>query len=101
MKYSDNDFVNLSTFKLFSQNVRPIINSRYPKLPTQKIMTLMAAYWREFLEIKGSQNSLNNSLTESNNDQEGNDRMEIDESRSCNFNSTTKSFSSSSNSCSR
>jgi chromodomain-helicase-DNA-binding protein 4 len=82
MKYSDNDFVNLSTFKLFSQNVRPIINQRYPKLPTQKIMTLMAAYWREFLEIKGSQNSLNTALTESNNDQEGNDRMETDESRS-------------------
>ena len=82
MKYSDNDFVNLSTFKLFSQNIRPIINSRYPKLPTQKIMTLMAAYWREFLEIKGSQNTSNNTLTESNNDQEGSDRMDIDESRS-------------------
>jgi chromodomain-helicase-DNA-binding protein 4 len=82
MKYSDNDFVNLSTFKLFSQNIRPIINSRYPKLPIQKIMTLMAAYWREFLEIKGSQNTSNNSLTESNNDQEGSDRMDIDESRS-------------------
>ena len=40
MKYSDSDFVNLSTFKLFSQNIRPIINSRYPKLPTQKIMTI-------------------------------------------------------------
>jgi chromodomain-helicase-DNA-binding protein 4 len=82
MKYSDNDFVNLSTFKLFSQYVRPTINQRYPKLPTQKIMTLMAAYWREFLEIKASQNSINTSLTESNNDQEGNDRMEMDESRS-------------------
>ena len=95
MKYSDNDYVNLSTFKLFSQNVRPIINSRYPKLPTQKIMTLMAAYWREFLELKGSQNSSNNTLTESNNDQEENDRMEIDEPR------ITKSFTSSSNSYSR
>jgi chromodomain-helicase-DNA-binding protein 4 len=78
MKYSDNDYVNLSTFKLFSQNVRPIINSRYPKLPTQKIMTLMAAYWREFLELKGSQNVSNNTLTESNNDHDG---MDIDEPR--------------------
>jgi hypothetical protein len=81
MKYSDNDYVNLSTFKLFSQNVRPIINSRYPKLPIQKIMTLMAAYWREFLELKGAQNSLNNTLTDSNNDHDGNDRMETDEPR--------------------
>ncbi|CAF1281866.1 unnamed protein product [Rotaria sordida] len=82
MKYSDNDYVNLSTFKLFSQNVRPIINSRYPKLPTQKIMTLMAAYWREFLELKGTLNtSTNNTLTESNNDHDVNDRMDIDEPR--------------------
>ncbi|CAF4483501.1 unnamed protein product, partial [Rotaria sp. Silwood2] len=82
MKYSDNDYVNLSTFKLFSQNVRPIINSRYPKLPTQKIMTLMAAYWREFLELKGTLNSSsNNTLTESNNDHDGNDRMDTDEPR--------------------
>ena len=66
---------------LFSQNIRPIINSRYPKLPTQKIMTLMAAYWREFLEIKGSHNVSNNTLTESHNDQEGSDRMDVDESR--------------------
>jgi chromodomain-helicase-DNA-binding protein 4 len=82
MKYSDNDFVNLSTFKLFSQHIRPIINSRYPKLSTQKIMTLMAAHWREFLEIKSSQNTTVHSFTESNNDQEENDRMDIDESRS-------------------
>jgi chromodomain-helicase-DNA-binding protein 4 len=81
MKYSDNDYVNLSTFKLFSQNVRPIINSRYPKLPTQKIMTLMAAYWREFLELKGTQNTFNSTLTDSNNDHDNNDRMEIDEPR--------------------
>ena len=82
MKYHDSDYVNLSTFKLFSQNVRPIINARYPKLPTQKIMTLMAAYWREFLELKSIQNSSNNSLTELNNDRDGHDRMEIDEPRS-------------------
>ena len=82
MKYTDNDYVNLSTFKLFSQNVRPIINSRYPKLATQKIMTLMAAYWREFLELKGSQNSSNNTLTDSNNDHDNSDRMDIDEPRS-------------------
>ncbi len=59
-----------------------MINSRYPKLQTQKIMTLLAAYWREFLEIKGSQNTIAQSLTESNNDQEETDRMDIDELRS-------------------
>ncbi|CAF1121099.1 unnamed protein product [Adineta ricciae] len=80
MKYTENDYVNLSTFKLFSQNVRPIINSRYPKLPTQKIMTLMAAYWREFLELKGAQQNVsNNTLTDSNNDH---DAMDTDEPRS-------------------
>ena len=82
MKYSENDFVNLSTYKLFSQQVRPIINPRCPKLPTQKIMALITAYWREFLEIKSSQNTAAHALTESNNDQEESDRMDIDESRS-------------------
>ncbi|CAF4757280.1 unnamed protein product, partial [Rotaria magnacalcarata] len=57
-------------------------NSRYPKLATQKVMTLMAAYWREFLELKISQTSSNNNLNESINDQEGSDRMDMDESRS-------------------
>ncbi|CAF0863016.1 unnamed protein product [Adineta ricciae] len=82
IKYTDNDYVNLSTFKLYSQNIRPILNSRYPRLATQKMMTLMAAYWREFLEKKSSQTVSNNTLTDSHNDFEGNDRMETDESRS-------------------
>jgi len=83
MKYMDQDFVNFSTFKLFSQNVRPLINTRYPKLPTQKIMTLMAAFWREFLELKSNQNS-SSTLTESttSNNQNENDSMEIEEPRS-------------------
>ncbi|CAF4037555.1 unnamed protein product [Adineta steineri] len=91
MKYSDSDYVNLSTFKLFSQTIRPIIHSNYPKLATQKTMTLMAAYWREFLEIKSSQTFSNNTLTESNNDQEGNDRMETDETHSTTTTSTNRS----------
>ncbi|CAF0756319.1 unnamed protein product [Adineta ricciae] len=82
IKYTDNDYVNLSTFKLYSQNIRPILNSRYPRLATQKMMTLMAAYWREFLEKKSSQTISNNTLTDSHNDFEGNDHMETDESRS-------------------
>jgi chromodomain-helicase-DNA-binding protein 4 len=81
MKYTDNDYVNLSTFKLFSQNVRPIINSRYPKLPTQKIMALMAAYWREFLELKANQNAPSQTLTDANNDHDSHDRMDTDEPR--------------------
>ena len=28
----------------FHKQIRPMINGRYPKVPTQKIMTLMAAY---------------------------------------------------------
>ena len=75
MKYTDNDYVNLSTFKLFSQHVRPIINTRHPKLPTQKIMTLMAAYWREFLELKANQSASNNSLTDADHE------MDVDEPR--------------------
>ena len=82
MKYTDNDFVNLSTFKLFQQHIRPLIISRYPKLSAQKIGALMAAYWREFLERKGSQNATTHSFTESNNEPEETDRMDMDELRS-------------------
>ena len=43
----------------------------------------MAAYWREFLELKGAQQNMsNNALTESNNDQDGMDTDEPRPSRS-------------------
>lgn len=82
MKHADNDFVNLPTFKLFSQHIRPLINSRYPKISTQKSMALMAAYWREFLELKVSQATTTQSFAETNNEPEEADRMDTDELRS-------------------
>ena len=80
MDYTENDFVNLSAFKLYSQHVRPLITARYPKLSTQKVMTLMAAYWREFLELKGAQHA--SGATSSSHEHERADRMDVDETRS-------------------
>ena len=44
-------------------------------------MTLMAAFWREFLELKANQNASTNALTEANNDHDANDRMDTEEAR--------------------
>ena len=52
ISYSNEDFSNLSNFKLFSQKVRPILNENYPQISTKKIMTLTAAHWHEFLDSK-------------------------------------------------
>jgi len=79
MKYSDNDYVNLSTIKLFQQTIRPMLNSRYPQLSAQQKGILLAAFWREFLKLKTNQTNLNNTLTDSNNDPEGSDRMDTEE----------------------
>lgn len=80
MPYTEQDYINLSTFKLFSQHLRPIINSHYPKLLTQKTMALMAAYWREFLELK----TLQTTAAEASSAIDEPDRMSVDQAPSNN-----------------
>ncbi|XP_058170277.1 chromodomain-helicase-DNA-binding protein Mi-2 homolog [Anopheles ziemanni] len=48
IEYSEEDFENLVTFKMFQTHVRPILTKENPKVPMAKLMMLVAAKWREF-----------------------------------------------------
>ena len=47
LEYSDADYSNLTTYKLFQQTFRPRIQAENPKVPMSKLMMLVAAKWRE------------------------------------------------------
>merc|ERR1711994_1042467 len=48
LEYSDADYQNLTTYKLFQQTCRQRIQGANPKVPQPKLMMLVAAKWREF-----------------------------------------------------
>ena len=51
LDYTEADFQNLTTFKLFQQTYRPRIQGENPKVPMSKLMMLVAAKWREFTSM--------------------------------------------------
>lgn len=55
IEYSDEDFQNLTTYKLFQQHVRPILQKGNPKVPMSKLMMLVASKWRDFVESNPNQ----------------------------------------------
>lgn len=50
IEYTEQDYQNLVTYKLFQQHVRPILQKENPKVPVAKLMMLVAAKWRQFSE---------------------------------------------------
>lgn len=50
IEYSEEDYQNLITYKMFQLHVRPILQKENPKVPMSKLMMLVAAKWREFSE---------------------------------------------------
>lgn len=50
IEYSDADYDNLTTYKLFQQHVRPTLQKENQKVPQPKLMMLVAAKWREFCD---------------------------------------------------
>lgn len=50
IEYTDADYDNLTTYKLFQQHVRPTLQKENQKVPQPKLMMLVAAKWREFCE---------------------------------------------------
>jgi chromodomain-helicase-DNA-binding protein 4 len=52
IKYTELDFQTLNTYKLFNQHVRPMIVEKNPKLAMCKMVSLIGAKWREFIELK-------------------------------------------------
>ncbi|KAL5015035.1 hypothetical protein ScPMuIL_009305 [Solemya velum] len=56
LEYSDDDFENLTNYKLFRQHIQPLLAKDNPKAPMSKIVTLIAAKWREFASLAGAYN---------------------------------------------
>ncbi|ESO88865.1 hypothetical protein LOTGIDRAFT_165279, partial [Lottia gigantea] len=46
--FSDEDYVTINNYKMFSNLVRPLIIECNPKLPATKVGMLLAARWKEF-----------------------------------------------------
>ncbi|KAK3918897.1 Chromodomain-helicase-DNA-binding protein 4 [Frankliniella fusca] len=51
IEYTEADYQNLTTYKLFQQHVRPLLSKENPRVPIGKLMMLIAAKWRDFSEI--------------------------------------------------
>ena len=49
LEYSEADYSNLTTYKLFQQTYRQRIQAENPKVPVAKLMMLVGAKWREFI----------------------------------------------------
>ena len=52
LEYSDADYSNLITFKLFQQTFGPRIQAENPKVSMSTLMILVAAKWREFTSLR-------------------------------------------------
>lgn len=50
-EYSDADYQNFITYKMFQQHVRPVLQKENPRVPMSKLMMLVAAKWREFSDL--------------------------------------------------
>lgn len=50
IEYSETDLQTLTTYKAFTQHVRPILQKENTKVPAPKLMMLVAAKWREFCD---------------------------------------------------
>jgi len=48
LEYTEADYQNLTTYKLFQQTYRQRFQSANPKVPQPKLMMLVSAKWREF-----------------------------------------------------
>lgn len=58
LEYTDEDFQNLTTYKLFSQHIRPLIAKENPKLAMSKMVMLIGAKWRDFLNLNPNKEML-------------------------------------------
>lgn len=51
MDYSEDDFRNLNSYRLFMHHVRPVVVRENPKIAMAKVVQLIAAMWKEFLNV--------------------------------------------------
>ena len=52
LDYTEADYQNLTTYRLFRQTYQSRIEGANPKSPKPKLMMLLAAKWREFQAVK-------------------------------------------------
>ena len=52
IKYTEEDFATLVTYKLFNQHIRPMLLEKNPKLVMYKMVSVIGAKWREFIELR-------------------------------------------------
>jgi chromodomain-helicase-DNA-binding protein 4 len=57
MEYTSDDYQNLITYKLFNQHIRPLLLEKNPKLVMYKLVSIVGAKWREFIELKEQHNA--------------------------------------------
>ncbi|XP_053379869.1 chromodomain-helicase-DNA-binding protein Mi-2 homolog isoform X2 [Mercenaria mercenaria] len=53
LEYTDEDFEALTNYKLFREHIQPLLAEQNPKVPQAKLVTLIAAKWREFAAAAG------------------------------------------------
>lgn len=58
LEYTDADYQNLTTYKLFSQHIRPLLAKENPKLAMAKMVMLIGAKWREFLSANPNKDAI-------------------------------------------
>lgn len=49
LEYDEDDFANLTTFKLFSDNIKPLVVADAGKLTGHKLNKFLQAKYREFV----------------------------------------------------
>ncbi len=49
LEYDDEDYETLTTYKIFTQHIRPLISKENPKIPQSRVVSIVAAKWREFV----------------------------------------------------
>ena len=58
LDYTDADFQNLTTFKLFQQTYGARFLEKNPKVPRSKVVMLVASKWREFGSLGNKSRSI-------------------------------------------
>ena len=79
LEYSEADYQNLTTYKLFQQHVRPLLAKENPRVPVSKLMMLVAAKWREFSAREQQQNGDHEDDNEEEEEQGDDDQEEQDD----------------------
>ena len=63
LEYTEEDFVALTNYKLFRQHIQPLLAEQNPKAATTKLVTLIAAKWKEFAAAAGQWKKTTTGLT--------------------------------------